>query len=49
VLGTIAGVLIMMMHFNLILLLHLPVQIQYIIKGAVIVLAASFYVQRSVR
>lgn len=49
VLGTIAGVLIIMMLFNLILLLHLPVQVQYIIKGAVIVLAASFYVRRSVR
>ena len=46
VLGTIAGVLIIMMLYNLILLLHLPVQAQYIVKGAVIVLAASFYVRR---
>jgi ribose/xylose/arabinose/galactoside ABC-type transport system permease subunit len=46
VLGTIAGVLIIMMLYDLILLLHLPVQAQYIVKGAVIVLAASFYVRR---
>jgi ribose transport system permease protein/inositol transport system permease protein len=49
VLGTIAGVLIIMMLFNLVLLLHLPVQVQYIVKGAVIILAASFYVRRAVR
>ncbi|UCF92955.1 MAG: ABC transporter permease [Desulfobacterales bacterium] len=47
VLGTIAGVLIIMMIYNLILLLHLPIQVQYIVKGAVIILAASFYVRRS--
>lgn len=49
VLGTIAGVLIIMMLYNLVLLLHLPVQVQYIVKGAVIILAASFYVRRAVR
>jgi ribose/xylose/arabinose/galactoside ABC-type transport system permease subunit len=47
VLGTIAGVLIIMMLYNLILLLHLPIQIQYIVKGVVIILAAAFYVRRS--
>lgn len=49
VLGTIAGVLIIMMLYNLVLLLHLPVQVQYIVKGAVIILAASFYVRRAIR
>jgi ribose/xylose/arabinose/galactoside ABC-type transport system permease subunit len=49
VFGTIAGVLIIMMLYDLVLLLHLPVQVQYIVKGAVIILAASFYVRRSVR
>lgn len=48
VLGTVAGVLIMMTLYNLVLLLHLPVQTQYIIKGAVIILAASFYSRRGV-
>jgi ribose/xylose/arabinose/galactoside ABC-type transport system permease subunit len=47
VLGTIAGVLIITMLYNLILLLHLPIQVQYIVKGAVIILAAAFYVRRS--
>jgi ribose/xylose/arabinose/galactoside ABC-type transport system permease subunit len=49
VFGTMAGVLIIMMLYNLVLLLHLPVQVQYIVKGAVIILAASFYVRRAVR
>lgn len=43
VVGTIVGVLIVMMLFNLVLLIHLPVQAQYIVKGAVIILATSFY------
>ena len=43
VLGTIVGVLIVMMLYNIVLLLHLPVQAQYIVKGAVIILATSFY------
>jgi ribose/xylose/arabinose/galactoside ABC-type transport system permease subunit len=49
VFGTIAGVLILVMLYNLVLLLHLPVQAQYMIKGAVIIMAASFYVRRAVR
>jgi len=49
VLGTIAGVLILVMLYNLVLLLHLPVQVQYIVKGCVIIMAASFYVRRAVR
>ena len=43
VLGTIVGVLIIMMLYNLVLLLHLPVQMQFLVKGAVIILATSFY------
>jgi ribose/xylose/arabinose/galactoside ABC-type transport system permease subunit len=43
VLGTIVGVLIVMMLYNIVLLLHLPVQAQYIVKGVVIILATSFY------
>jgi ribose/xylose/arabinose/galactoside ABC-type transport system permease subunit len=43
VLGTIVGVLIVMMLFNIVLLAGLPVQAQYIVKGVVIILATSFY------
>lgn len=43
VLGTIFGVLIVMMLYNLVLLLHFPIQAQYIVKGLVIILATSFY------
>ena len=41
--GTIVGVLIMMMLYNLVLLLHLPVQVQFLVKGCIIILATSFY------
>ena len=43
VMGTIVGVLIIMMLYNIVLLLQLPVQAQYIVKGVVIILATSFY------
>jgi ribose transport system permease protein/inositol transport system permease protein len=43
VMGTIVGVLIIIMLYNLVLLLHLPVQAQYVVKGAIIILATSFY------
>ena len=43
VLGTIVGVLIIIMLYNLVLLLHLPVQVQYLVKGSIIILATSFY------
>ena len=46
---SILGVLIMVLLFNLVLLLHFPVQAQLIVKGAVIVLAASFYIRRGSR
>ena len=47
VLGTIAGVLIIVMLYNMVLLLHLPLQSQFIVKGVVIILASSFYIFRS--
>ena len=47
VLGSIAGVFILMIIYNLLLLLHLPHQAQLIIKGAIIILAVSFYARRS--
>ena len=43
VFGTIAGVLIIVMLYNLVLILHLPFQVQLIVKGVVIILAASFW------
>jgi ribose/xylose/arabinose/galactoside ABC-type transport system permease subunit len=43
VIGTIVGVLIVMMLYNIVLLLGLPVQMQYVVKGVVIILATSFY------
>ena len=46
VLGTIAGVLVIVMLYNMVLLLHLPLQTQFIVKGVVIVLASSFYIFR---
>lgn len=46
VFGTIAGVFIVMIMYNLVLLLHLPVDFQLIIKGAVIITAAAFYVRK---
>ncbi|UCB45935.1 MAG: ABC transporter permease [Spirochaetota bacterium] len=43
VLGTIVGVLIVMMLYNIVLLLGMPVQMQFVVKGVVIILATSFY------
>ncbi len=47
ILGTVVGVVIMVLLFNIVLLLHFPVQAQLIVKGAVIVFAAALYVRRS--
>ena len=49
VLGTIAGVLILVILYNLVLLLHLPIQAQHIVKGVIILMAASLYVRRKAR
>lgn len=43
IMGTVVGVLILTMLYNLVLLLQMPVQVQYVVKGAVIILATSFY------
>ena len=47
VLGTTAGVMIIATLYNLVLLLHLPLQLQYVVKGAAIILAASFYARKA--
>jgi ribose transport system permease protein/inositol transport system permease protein len=45
--GSLMGVLILVILFNLVLLLGLPVQGQLIVKGVVIILATAFYLSRS--
>ena len=47
VIGTTAGVLIIATLYNLVLLLHLPLQMQYIVKGGAIILATSFYARKA--
>lgn len=46
--GTIAGVLILVVLFNLVNLLGLPSQLQQIVRGAVIVLGVAVYSRRAV-
>lgn len=45
--GALAGAAILTVVFNAVLLFGLPVQFQIIIKGAVIILAAAFYMRRA--
>lgn len=45
--GAVAGAAILVAIFNLVLLIGAPVQLQIIIKGLVIVLAAAFYVKKT--
>lgn len=45
--GSMAGVLVLIVIYNLVLLLGFPIQTQLILKGLVIILAASFYLTRS--
>lgn len=45
--GALCGAAILVAVFNLVLLVGAPIQFQIIIKGAVIVLAAAFYVRRA--
>lgn len=47
--GTTAGVLIMIALYNLLLLLQLPIQLRHIIKGTILIIAASFYIQKATR
>ena len=44
--GALLGVLILVVLFNLVILLGMPVELQHIIKGVVIIVAAGFYVTR---
>jgi ribose/xylose/arabinose/galactoside ABC-type transport system permease subunit len=45
--GSLAGVLVLIVIYNLVLLLGFPIQAQLVVKGLVIILAASFYLTRS--
>jgi ribose transport system permease protein/inositol transport system permease protein len=45
--GALAGAIVLVIIFNLVLLLGLPVQAQMIVKGLVIILASAFYLSRS--
>ncbi|MFV1968700.1 MAG: ABC transporter permease, partial [Pirellulaceae bacterium] len=47
--GTLAGVLLIRMLMNFVLVLQLPVEYQFVVRGAVIVLAAAAYSFRSKR
>jgi len=44
--GTAAGVILMTILFNLVLLLGMPVEVQYIVKGLVIIGAVTLYTSR---
>ena len=45
--GSLAGVVVLIVIYNLVLLLGFPIQAQLVVKGLVIILAASFYLTRS--
>ena len=45
--GALAGALILIILFNLVLLLGFQVQWQYVLKGVIIIVAAAFYLNRS--
>ncbi len=45
--GALAGALILIILFNLVLMLGFQVQWQYVIKGTIIIVAAAFYLNRS--
>jgi ribose/xylose/arabinose/galactoside ABC-type transport system permease subunit len=47
VFGALLGVLILTVLFNIVILLGLPVQVQYIIKGIIIIVASAFYLKRA--
>jgi ribose/xylose/arabinose/galactoside ABC-type transport system permease subunit len=46
ILGALLGVLILVVLFNLVILLGMPVELQHIIKGVIIIVAAGLYVTR---
>jgi ribose/xylose/arabinose/galactoside ABC-type transport system permease subunit len=45
--GSLAGVVVLIVIFNMVLLIGLPVQAQMIVKGLVIILASAFYLSRT--
>jgi ABC-type xylose transport system permease subunit len=47
ILGALVGAAVIVVVANEVLLLGLPIQMQIIVKGAVIVIAAAFYVKRT--
>jgi ribose/xylose/arabinose/galactoside ABC-type transport system permease subunit len=46
-LGALVGAAVLVVVFNVVLLIGLPVQVQIIIKGVVIIAASAFYVRRA--
>jgi ribose/xylose/arabinose/galactoside ABC-type transport system permease subunit len=47
IIGGLLGTAILVVVFNAVLMIGFPVQLQFIIKGLVIIVAAAFYVRRS--
>ncbi len=45
--GAVAGALILVLLFNIVIILGLPVQAQLVIKGVIIIVAAAFFVRAS--
>jgi ribose/xylose/arabinose/galactoside ABC-type transport system permease subunit len=46
IIGGLLGTAILVVVFNAVLMIGFPVQLQFIIKGLVIIIAAAFYVRR---
>jgi len=47
ILGGLAGAAILVIIFNIVLLIGLPVEMQIILKGIIIIIAAGFYIERT--
>ena len=47
VFGALLGVLILVVMFNAVILLGLPVQVQLILKGVIVIAASAFYLSGS--
>lgn len=47
VLGSLLGALVLVMIYNIVLIVGLSVEFQFIVKGAIIVIAAAFYLRRA--
>jgi ribose/xylose/arabinose/galactoside ABC-type transport system permease subunit len=48
IIGGLLGAAILIVVFNAVLMIGFPVQLQFVIKGLVIIIAAAFYVRRTV-